>query len=156
MRPLLKLLENNKAQKEIFNQYVSVYTLDKRNVIFCEANFKLEFLATKPADFVEKLYAKSDEILRSQSKEVSKIDVIQKLIREDDLEKAVKLLIEAFEEKKESELADEVRASESRINRINRQLASQSILREEATVSRNRIADGLKIYLDDLKNILAK
>ncbi len=139
MQLLLRILSRNKEKfKLALNK-----ELAKDAKTFFINQFKINFGEYSTTDFINELHKKYDTagILRkNEESEQTRQKQIKQLITDDEIEKAIKLLMETFEDSDEEDM---IIMQSSKFNRLNRKIAKGILDNKEAEIELNQVKDAL-------------
>jgi hypothetical protein len=141
-----------------FVRYASNQTISEDIKSFCFEQFRIEFVPTKIADFVNILHEKSkqQDILRKADDPVSsKIDVLMTYLSQDKVSKVFDELAYFLKKLKEDgqDLLDDLVLIENKFNRLKRRKTQGIISESDATVASNKIRKALLDILREAKTL---
>ncbi|MEN7548403.1 SIR2 family protein [Rapidithrix thailandica] len=150
---LLRLLKLHNESYS-FSRYASNKVLSADTIKICYDQFKIEFINNNIVEFVDTLYQKCQD--KHLLKELGDADLsvsakIENCIEQDEIDQALALLKEFFEQKEEEELGDDSRLLSSRQSRLQRKVNQGVIDENDAGIEANKIKQAVLDLCKEVK-----
>ena len=158
---LLKLFNLTDEKFSVAAEHTNIS--DDRLIKTYDLHYGIKIIETDIEEYVNSLFEKCRELnLLREKKEPEQISVkdeLKELMRQDELEEAINLLIDELEKRHgkqlpnddEKELLGEVLGLSARYHRFERAHRKKTITDDEADTTRNKIFESLSSYIDELE-----